>query len=449
MASFDIAVGITQTSINTTVADLFKNPTAQSKIFKQQISKDIDGIKAVINFDILEAPTVVLSPPSDTLWQQSYGADGKQKTDSPPAGNVFQVLMSSVKVSGTIAGVPVSGTGEINVYAQFSLTNNVLDVDVLSVWLDESKWKKDGITKAIVNGIIIPKALDTVNKVLNSVPFPEIPKQYLTTQFQDPILDIVNNNELVLATSMTTSPTTNLSGYTSPGKDTYLQADLSLINAVLAEKVNNYPLEASDSKDFKVAKASAQIKGTLKSVTAKISGGKTETAVDMIDISGYGELSGVGAAIAKTVLCPVGTAIDAISDPKDWDKVISSFSITYKPDPLDVPFTVKVTDTESVELSIGEVDSVQVVAAPKWSGVVGSALAAAAAGFVDLLSAILKGKIVNDIIKKHAQNIEVWKNASVTKQIEGINITLSAEPGAALTPQGDSYILQQFDISFS
>ena len=450
MANFDVAVGITQSGLNSTLKTFFANSTAQSKIFNQHISKDVEGIEVKFDIVVQTAPSVLLSPPSETKWQQSFSIDGTPETGKPPTQNIFQVLLPSVKVSGTIAGAPIAGTGDLEVYAQFSLANNVLKVTGLSVWLDESNWKKDGITKAIVNAIIIPYALKTINNLLNAIPFPQLPTEYTSTTFQDPIMDITNDNELVVATSLKTSPASSLDSYTPPpSEDIYLQAGLTLINNVLGKKLNNLPLKASDSSGGKAAKASAEIQGTLKSATGKISDGKTVASLDIDDISGYGELSGVTTAIAKTVLCPIGTAIDAISDPKDWDKVVSSFSIEYKPDPLDVPFTTKVTSSESVQVSIGEIDTVQIIAAPKWSGVIGSTLAAAAAGFVDLLSAIFKGKIVNDIIKDAAQNIEVWKNATISKTIEGINVTLSAEVGAALTPQGDNLVVEGFTVAFS
>lgn len=449
MAVFDIAAGITQKGVNTTLASLFANPVAQSKIFKQKYSQTIEGITVTVDVVMQNSPVAVLAPPSVAKWQASYGADGTQQTGQPPAGNVFQVLVPGLKISGTVAGVSVSGSDDIEVYADFSLSKNVLTVTGLSVWVDESKWQKDGITKAIVNALIIPYALNTVNKLLNAIPFPQIPAEYTTTKFQDPVMDITNNNEVVVATSMQSNPATNLDNYTPPAStDIYLQAGLTVINAVLAEKLSNYPLKAQDSTGDSAAKASAEIQGTLKSITGNIKNGKTVASVNITGISGYGELSGTATAIAKTVLCPIGTAIDAISNPGDWDKVVSSFSIEYKPNPLDIPFSVKVSTTESVLLSIGELDSVQLIAAPKWSGVIGSTLAAVAAGFTDLLSAIFKGKIVNEIIKKAAQNIEVWKNATVTKQIEGINVALAATPGAALVPQGNSLIVEGFNVTF-
>lgn len=451
MAIFDIAVGITQNGIDSTLVSLFRNPIAQSKIFTQKFSQTIEGITVSVDVVMQNSPTTVLAPPSVAKWQGSYGADGTQQTGQPPAGNVFQVLIQNLKISGTIAGVPVGTSGNIEVYADFSLAKNVLTVTGLSVWIDESKWAKDGITKAIVNGLIIPYALNTVNKLLNAIPFPQIPTEYTTTQFQDPVMDITNNNELVVATSMKSSAPTNLDNYTPPPSiDIYLQAGLSVINTVLAEQVAKIPvpLKEKGTTGDSAANASAEIQATFNSITGKIKDGKTVASIQITNISGYGELGGTATAVAKTVLCPIGTAIDAISNPSDWDKVVSSFSINYQPDPLDVPFSVTVSSTESVQVSIGEIDSVQIIAAPKWSGVIGSTLAALAAGFVDLLSAIFKGKIINLIIKNFAQNIEVWGNATVTKQIEGINVALSAVPGAALVPQGDSLIVEGFNVSF-
>jgi len=449
MAVFDIAVGMTQTGLNNTLTSLFGNPVAQSKIFKQKFSQDIAGISVSVELTMQTCPTTVLAPPSAVKWQQSYNANGTQQTGQPPAGNVFQVLVNNLNINGTLAGVSVSTTGNIEVYADFSLTNNVLNVTGLSVWIDESEWAKYGITKAIVNALIIPYALNTVNKLLNAIPFPQIPSDYTTTKFQNPVMTITNNNELVVATSMQSSAATNLDNYTPPNsQNAYLQAGLNVINAVLTERLANKSFDESSTTGNSAANASAEIKGTLKSVAGKIQDGKTYASIQITGISGYGELGGTATAVAKTVLCPIGTAIDAISDPSNWDKVVSSFSIDYKPNPLDIPFTVTVSSTESVLLSIGEIDSVQIIAAPKWSGVIGSTLAALAAGFVDLLSAIFKGKIINLFIKNLAQNIEVWKSATITKEVEGINIQLSATPGAALVPQGNSLIVEGFNVSF-
>jgi len=450
MANFDVAVGITQAGINNTLQSFFKNPTAQTKIFNQHISKQVGGIEASVDFSILDSPKLVLAPPSQEKWLASRGIDGKLETGSPPQSNIFQVNVAQVKVSGTISGVTVSSTGEIDVYGSFSLVDNVLKVLGISVWIDESKWKNNGFTKLIVNAIIIPHALKTINNLLNAIPFPQIPSTYTTTGFKNPIMDIVNDNEIVIATSLASSPDINLDSYVPPvNKDIYLQADLELINSVLAKELDNYKFDENSSNDDKKAKSSAEIKGTVKSVRANIIGNSTYANLNITDLSGYGELSGLGATIAKTILCPIGTAIDAASNPKSWDKIVSSFNISYKPNPLSVPVSLKVSPSESVEVSLGEIESIQIIASPKWSGVVGSILATAVAAFGDLLSAIFKGKIINKIIKGKVQNLEVYKRAAITKQLDGVNVTLVGEVGAALIPQDNDLVVEGFTISFA
>ncbi|KAA5533710.1 hypothetical protein F0919_14350 [Taibaiella lutea] len=449
MANFDVAVGLTQSGLNSTLASLFGNSTAQSKIFTQSFSQTVSGIPVDITLKIDSAPTIALSPPSTTYWQQSYNAQGQNQTGNPPSGNVFQLLISSLSVSGTVSGVAVSGSTSFQVYAQVSLSNNKLSFDALSVWLDESTWNKMGLTTLIVNAIIIPYGLNTANNLLSAISIPQIPS-FLGVSFQDPILGITNANELVVATSMTTSSATSLDSYTPPtGLDIFMQADLDVTNAVLAGAIKNYPFDESTKSGGSAAYASAEIKGTVQSVTASISSGTTNANISIANISGYGELGGTATAIAKTVLCPIGTAIDAISNPSDWDKIVSSFSITYSPNPLPVPFTLNVNADGDVLLSIGQLSTVTLIFSPQWSGVIGSALAAAAAGFADLVTSIFKEKVVNPFISKFAQNINIWSNPSVSTQVEGITITISANTGTALATQGDNYIVEGFTVSFS
>jgi hypothetical protein len=452
MATFDIAVGITKNGLNSTLYNLFSNPIAQSKIFTQNVSEIINGINVIVTIVIQSSPVILLTSPSDKQWQQSYNREGKPQTGAPPAGNLFQVILSSFNVNGTVDGLPVNGTDEIQVYADFSLVNNVLKVEALSVWIDESKWEKDGITKFIVNAVIIPRALNTINSLLNAIPFPEIPSKYITGKFQDPIMAITNNTQVVAATSFEDSPTPSLEGYIAPEKDVYLQAGLKLVNNALAKKLNQFKFEKEVSTGNALAKATARIKGTVNNVYGMIMGGKTLVDVSIVNITAYAELSSLAASAAKTALCPIGTTLDVNSDSGDWDKVISNFSITYSPDPLQVPLMLRVTTKESddyVELSIGSIDSVNIDATPEWSGTIGTTLAAIAAQFLDFLPESFKTEIVNTIIKAEAQNIEVWKNPSINKQIEGIGIILSAEQGAALRPQGDTLIVEGFTISFS
>ncbi|MEO7976553.1 hypothetical protein [Flavobacterium sp.] len=449
MANFDIAVGLTQSGLNSTLASLFGNSTAQSKLFTQSFSQTVSGIPVDITLKIGNAPTIVLAPPTAAYWQQSYNAQGQTQTGNPPSENVFQILISSLSVSGSVSGVPVSGSTSFQVYAKITFTNNTLSFQGLSVWLDESAWNKMGLTTLLVNAIIIPYGLNTVNNLLKAISIPQIPT-FSGISFQTPILGITNANEIVAATSMTSSSAPSLDSYTPPtALDIFLQADLAVTNAVLAAEIKNYTFNESAKKGDSAAYASAAIKGTVQSVRASITSGTTNAEIAVTNISGYGELGGTATAVAKTLLCPIGTAIDAISNPSDWDKIISSFAITYSPDPLTVPFSLTVNTDGDVLLSVGQLSSATLIFAPQWSGVIGSALAAVAASFADLVTSIFKEKVVNPFIHDFAQNITVWSSASVSTDLEGITIKISPNTGTALSTLDDTYIVEGFTVSFS
>jgi hypothetical protein len=449
MANFDVAVGLTQSGLNSTLASLFGNSTAQSKLFTQSFSQTVSGIPVDITLKIGNAPTIVLAPPTAAYWQQSYNAQGQTQTGNPPSENVFQILISSLSVSGSVSGVPVSGSTSFQVYAQITFTNNTLSFQGLSVWLDESAWNKMGLTTLLVNAIIIPYGLNTVNNLLKAISIPQIPT-FSGISFQTPILGITNANEIVVATSMTSSSAPSLDSYTPPtALDIFLQADLTITNAVLSAEIKNYTFNESAKKGGSAAYASAAIKGTVQSVRASITSGTTNAEIAITNISGYGELGGTATAVAKTLLCPIGTAIDAISNPSDWDKIISSFAITYTPDPLTVPFSLTVNTDGDVLLSVGQLSSATLIFAPQWSGVIGSALATVAAGFADLVTSIFKEKVVNPFINDFAQNITVWSSASVSTDLEGITIKISPNTGTALSTKDDTYIVEGFTVSFS
>jgi hypothetical protein len=178
----------------------------------------------------------------------------------------------------------------------------------------------------------------------------------------------------------------------------------------------------------------------------------------------YGELSGVGVGITKAVLCPIAAAVDAIADPSKWDKVISSFDIQYKPKPMPVPVTFtadapagkpltqKVTAKVPSDRLPGDI---QVIIAPTWSGSVsGTVLAAAAAGFADLILVIFGKLIINDLVEKYASTSFSLPVSEMTQTIVlpgggSVTVSLSATTGAALVPFGSNQVTQSLQIGIS
>ncbi|GAB5447540.1 hypothetical protein [Gymnodinialimonas sp.] len=451
-----IVAGITDVGLNGVLADLFKNPTAQQKLFNGKVTKDISNLGSVTaEYGVLEEPVVTFVPPTQAQWDAAHKIS---QTTPKPNMDMYGLSLPKNHFKMTSPGVstPLEATGAITVYGTFALTKGTLSLSPVALELDESEFSN--VDKFIVNGIIIPQVLSMAQKMLDAIPLPALPDVGGVT-FQPPVGAIIAQKSLAVATNMTSEAAPSLEGFTPPDMTFYAVASTDVLNAVLKAELVGQPFDEEDKTGPDAWYAAGRIKGKVQSLSVEIADGGVSVSAGLTNLSGYGELGGTGVGVAKAVMCPIGAAADAIANPKDWDKVISAFDVSYKPDPLPIPVSFKIaegTDPETQEpaqflrLSVGELKTIQVVAAPKWSGsVTGTVLAPAAAAFIDLLSVIFKGKIVNAILKKNAQNVQVYMLPPVEKTVEGITISLTVPNGTAATPFGTAAIVQQFGVSFS
>jgi hypothetical protein len=445
MSYYDVAAGVSQKGLNDIVAGVFANATAQKNIFNGNINQSLGQYGNVnLVYQVVACPAVSLVPPAAADWTASYKAPG---VTTMPATGVFQLTFSDVKVQVTYGSTVLKAEGAMKAYATFTLTKSLALIP-LAVWIDESAFSD--IDKLIVNKILIPEILKLITSTLSSIPLPEIPG-FAGQTFQPPIAQIVGQQALVVATAAGTTPV-DLAGYTNPGQDIYVLGNIRLVNNILANEVNGKSVSQEASSGPSEWTASARISAKVDSVQAQISDATTQATVAVSSISGYGELSGVGVGITKAALCPIGAAVDAIANPSNWDKVISSFGITYSPNPLPVPIQLKVAadgTKQALYLAVGQLSSVQLIAAPQWSGsVTGTVLAAAAAGFVDLLSVTFGKLIVNKILSDNAQNIKIYDLPDITTTVEGITVRLAIPDGAIANVYGNSEWIQSFSVQF-
>lgn len=448
MSYFDVAAGISQAGLNSTLTELFANPTAQSRIFNgtsSQSLKPYGDVKLV--YKVIACPQINLVPPNKADWDASFKAPG---VTTLPSSNVLVLTLSQVSAQITYDKVPPLNTqGLIKGYASFELKDNTLSIKPLAAWIDESAFSK--FDKVIVNNILIPQILKVITSTLASIPLPQLPdlgKQ----SFQPPIASIIDNNAVVVATVLGSSPTVALSGYDNPSQDTYLRTNLRIVNNLLVTYVKGQSAEAKDKTGSDAWYAAGSISATVDSIAVSINSTKLQVAVSLGDISGYGELGGTGVGVTKAILCPIGAAVDAITNPSDWDKVISSFSITYNPDPLAAGISLKAQTKDKqqkLQVSVGNLDPVQVIAAPKWSGsVTGTVLAAAAAGFVDMLSSIFSTLVANKLLEEYAQGVDIYTIPQISTSVEGIKVQLTIADGSVATPYGKDELIQSFSVQF-
>lgn len=451
-----IVAGVTDAGLNGVLSDLFKNQTAQDKLFTGSVTKNVPNLGDVTaDYAVLDQPAISLVPPTQAQWDAAH-----KVSDNTPKPNMDMYGLSlpknSFKMSADGIDKPLEATGAITVYGTFALTSGKLSLAPVAITLDESAFSN--VDKFIVNGIIIPQVLKMAQQMLDGIPLPALPDVGGVT-FQPPVGAIIAQKTLAVATTLNSGKAPSLDGFTPPDMTFYAIVGTDVVNALIDAELVGHSFCEEDKTGSDAWYAAAQIKGTAKSLSVSIASGSVTVSAGLSDVSGYGELGGTGVGVTKAVLCPIGAAADAIADPKNWDKVISSFDISYKPNPLDIPVSFSVaagTDPKTgkpaqfLHLNVGKIDKVQVIAAPTWSkSVTGTILATAAAGFIDLLTAIFQGKIVNAILQKDAQNLQVYQLPPVSKTVEGITISLTVPDGTAATPFGDSAIAQKIGVSFS
>lgn len=309
MSNFDFAAGLTNGPLNDGSAKLFANADIKAKYFQGTYTKQDPTLGTVtLIYNVLAAPTFVLAPPSDVQWQNSVKASG---VTTKPTVNIFQVHFSNISGSAQIgSSTPVAGQGALDVFSVVSVTDGKLTLTPIAVLIDESSFT--AWDKFIVNQLLIPKALEIASGLLKGYQLPTLPTIAGITF--SPLAVYIDSSILLLGATISTNPNAiDLSGYTWPTDSYFALLGQNLLNTAIQQESKQYvgKTQTGDSSYGNIAfKASADYSVTLNSISATI---KTDdpTSINLsvgADLSAHGGISG----IIPTLLCPIGTALNAI-----------------------------------------------------------------------------------------------------------------------------------------
>jgi hypothetical protein len=369
------------------------------------------------------------------------------------------VVLSDLAGTATIGDAPpVPAEGPVTVYGSVTADSGNVKISITALLIDESNFSDWDVL--IVNAILIPELFKMSDSMIPAIVLPSLPK-FGGLQFQTLALAVTSQG-ILLGSSLTGGGTTDLSGFRWPGTPIFAMATLNPFNTLLANEVNGtHSIE--ESKGPSEWTAAGKVTATNLRMVARINGSTIYLDTDG-SFSCYGELSGVGVGVTKAVLCPIAAAVDAIADPSNWDKVIASFDLQYKPKPMPVPVTFAAeapSGTPATQNLTAKVpsdrlpDDIQVIVAPTWSGSVsGTVLAAAAAGFADLILVIFGKLIINDLVGKYASKSFSLPVSEMSQTIAlpsggSVTVSLSAATGAALVPFGNNQVTQSLQIGIS
>jgi hypothetical protein len=461
MSNYDIAAGATQDGLNSLLSQLYAVPSARNGLFKGTVTQNVDLIGSVtVTYDITQVPTILLVAPTAAQWASAQ----KHPSDAPiPTANAFQVLLPNLAGTASVGGAaPVAAAGPVTIFGTATVTAGVATLIVQAVGIDESNFSAWDVV--IVNDVLLPLLFDMANKLLAGLPLPQVPS-FAGLTFQ-PLAVLVGPQGLLVGTSLVGGAAPDLSGFAwALASPLFFLTSLNALNQVFVAEVNGTQ-QLSDSTGPSGWTASGRVTATNLTVSASIDTSPSPSSL-MLSISGtfacYGELSGTGVGVAKAVLCPIGAAADAISNPSGWNKVDSNFQLNYSPNPM--PFDVALTAAApagtppaqdfTVTVSDNLPSSFLITVQPTWSGsVTGTVLAAAASAFVDLITSIFGKLIIKKVLQNNGTKSFSLPSSAVTKTISlpnnvTVTLALSAPAGNALQPFGTDQLSQLLNITIS
>ncbi|WP_301124921.1 hypothetical protein [Streptomyces cacaoi] len=243
LTSFDLAIGLDATSLNTGMAELHSKH--HDAVFTGRESTQFNGEQAVLTWDVRGAPTVVLSAPSQDEWDKATDAGGKRPPTTPlPSENVLRITLTNTDAALTNAGQTTSVTGkDIDVYGAVSAKDGKLSVTVLAVRLDTAgmdSWKA-----FFVQHLVIPHLVKAGGNALSqlTIPTQELFGEKLTLV---PDQALITGTHLVLATAAdidgNATPDPLAAGFTWPDKPLWALFSRRLIEWVLDRAIREKAL---------------------------------------------------------------------------------------------------------------------------------------------------------------------------------------------------------------
>lgn len=451
MSNFDVAAGISNASVNQLCKDLFDNPAAKANIFQDTLNEPVDTIGTVsLTYQLFAAPELLLEAPSDDLWTKSQ----KPKDAQKPTTNAFQISFPDVKGSASInGGAPVAGEGLMTIIGELKTDNGTASLIADAIYIDEASFSK--WDKKIVNALLIPSALTKANSMLSSLPIPAIPT-FKDIEFQPVTIQVVNKQIVAGALLKTSQDPIDLSGLN-------ITSDTG-IDVLVNKTVVNTLFSTIASKDYSDEEktgnddwyAAGKVGTTLSTLALQSDNSPITVSAGTTNTTASGEIGGVGVGVVKTVLCPISTAMDAAADPNNWNKIIASFNVSYKPSPISITIDPQIAEGKDDKgnaakvalISVEPVSSINVTASPSWSkSISGSILSAASSALIDLIPKQLQTLIVDKIINAKLQNLQLYVLPEYTKQVEGVNITVQGTTGSI--PLSNGLLSTSIGVSFN
>jgi hypothetical protein len=264
MSTFDFALGIQLSTINTGISELYANDVARRTLFMKSMKIGEPAFSLEAAYDIRSVPVFSFSPAATAAdrWAKSIDTTGFNPETPMPTRDLFVLTIPSfyaemVRKSGARA----SGTAtDVTVFCTFGFKGNSLSFKALSVWVDQTAFSS--FDEDLMSGEILPELLERLDTMLEgmSISLLSFKPQGVKIDLMPPVA-ILSATQLVVASSLTSTKVLDVSGFTWPSEPFFV-----LVSGRAVKQV------AEDAAKKMLVGKSFEGKGSVAAGTATYSG---------------------------------------------------------------------------------------------------------------------------------------------------------------------------------
>lgn len=318
--SYDVAISMDQVALNRVIDSLFGRPNLRNRLLSGSQTTTLSGVQVTVGWEVQQAPSVTLSPPSSQQWQSAIKQDGNvpQPTQDAFIVNFPKLKVSRQKTSGQIDEETIA----LDAICVINLRDNKLALDPVAVIVDLSQATPND--RVIFKAILIPQILRIADSMLSGQQMPNL--DFQGVQFGLLVL-AVGNERIVGAANLVGKalpPVPSLSELPNTSSPFYVLLSQEAVQKIAdrgIQELQGKSDSTSGSESFGIGKANYSASVRLNSISVQTSSNPTivqaNVGVSASASAGVDVFSVIGDGIvdaAKTVGEAVEDAGKAVGD---------------------------------------------------------------------------------------------------------------------------------------
>lgn len=175
MSNFDVLVGLSEAEVSRFIAEYHSNPPTSGNPFKGRHELEVLGQSAVIEWDVVAAPQVILAKPDCEVWLVAQGRDGLTNEEANrqcPNQPMLQLKFPQLDLEMGLVGSEFSrGTArDVIAHAKLNFQSSTIGIELVAISVDKSEF--EDVDKQLFNLLVLPLIFEKAEHALSVIHLP-------------------------------------------------------------------------------------------------------------------------------------------------------------------------------------------------------------------------------------------------------------------------------------